>query len=487
MQTKRARCQEELFIASPLSALIPDDHILKRVERILDLSWIHATVRDRYCQDNGRPCIDPEAALRLMLAGFFYRITGDRELMREAQVNMAIRWFVGYRLDEQLPDRSSLTRIRKRWGSALFREVFERTVKQCMQAGLVNAQTVHIDATLIRADVSWDSVVTRHVEQVVVENKDDDQDDNEHPPTGGRGRPRSAPPKQKKFSPTDPEATMATSSHRHHLEPTYKQHTAVEDTNGVIVNIEVTTGEVSEGHQLIEQVDCIESLTGMSIESVTADCGYAHPNNYAHLEARGIDPVIPPQAVGIRKDKVQRLPLRLFKYDAHKDRVTCPAGKHLHRSSRNITGHGYWYRARSSDCRTCPMRERCISSSASSRNLLIVDNYPALLRARRRKEKGWDEATREKYTRHRWQVEGVHGRAKQQHGLRRAARRGLAEMRIQSYMTAAVMNLKKLAPLTGPLSRWFLGSYSRLLRLRNLLTAFTFTALPRTARCATGI
>lgn len=110
MQTKRERRQEELFIASPLSALIPDDHMLKRVDRILDLCWIHDAVRGCYCQDNGRPSIDPEAALRLMLAGFFYRITGDRELMREAQVNLAIRWFMGYRLDEALPDRSSLTR-----------------------------------------------------------------------------------------------------------------------------------------------------------------------------------------------------------------------------------------------------------------------------------------------------------------------------------------------------------------------------------------
>ena len=157
-----------------------------------------------------------------MLAGFFYRITGDRELMREAQVNIAIRWFMGYRLDEPLPDRSSLTTIRQRWGDALYREVFERTVKQCMAAGLVNAQTVHIDATLIRADVSWDSIVTRHVEQTTEENQDGDD-----PPPQRRGRPRSsAPPKQKKYSPTDPDATMATSSHCYHLEPTYKQHAA---------------------------------------------------------------------------------------------------------------------------------------------------------------------------------------------------------------------------------------------------------------------
>ena len=133
--------QEDLFVASPLRELVPDDHILKRVDAILDLSWLHEAVRECYCQDNGRPSIDPEAALRLMLAGFFQGIVHDRKLMREAQVNLAIRWFTGYRLDESLPERSSLTRIRQRWGADLFRRIFERTVAQCVAAGGMVAVT----------------------------------------------------------------------------------------------------------------------------------------------------------------------------------------------------------------------------------------------------------------------------------------------------------------------------------------------------------
>ncbi len=91
------RWQEELFVAGPLSSLIPDDHILKLVDEVLDLSWLRNEVKDLYCCDNGRPGIDPEAAVRLMLAGFFQGIVHDRKLMREAQVNIAIRWFAGYR------------------------------------------------------------------------------------------------------------------------------------------------------------------------------------------------------------------------------------------------------------------------------------------------------------------------------------------------------------------------------------------------------
>lgn len=446
MQTKKDRWQEDLFVAAPLSAVVPEDHILKEVDKVVDLSWLHDEVRGCYCQDNGRASIDPESALRLMLAGFFYNIVHDRALMREAQVNIAIRWFAGYRLDEALPERSSLTRIRQRWGEGLFRKVFQRSVGQCVEAGLVNAETLHVDATLIRADVSWDSLTTRHVDRVIEENRvEQDPCDEDGPTRKGLGRSRSAKPKEKKYSPTDPEATMATSCKQYHLEPSYKQHTAVEDKSGVIVDVAVTTGEANEGQQLLDQIERIEASTGTNVNAVTGDSGYAHAKNYQALEEKQINAIIPPQAAAIRKNTVQRIPSRRFKYDEKKDRLKCPAGNYLHRTGRSTSGNGYWYRARSCDCKTCPLRERCISPTAHVRQILIVDGFTSLLRARRRKEKGWDEQTREKYIRHRWLVEGAHGRAKTHHGLRRAARRGLANVTIQSYLTAAVMNLKRLA------------------------------------------
>jgi len=106
------RWQEDLFVAGPLSQLIPNDHILKQVDKVLDLSWLRNEVTDTYSLTMGRPSIDPESALRLMLAGYFQGIVHDRKLMREAQVNLAIRWFAGFRLHETLPEHSSLTKIR---------------------------------------------------------------------------------------------------------------------------------------------------------------------------------------------------------------------------------------------------------------------------------------------------------------------------------------------------------------------------------------
>jgi transposase len=431
------RWQEELFVAGPLSWLIPDDHILKLVDKVLDLSWLRDEVKDLYCCDNGRPGIDPEAAVRLMLAGFFQGIVHDRKLLREAQVNIAIRWFAGYRLDERLPDHSSLTKIRQRWGDERFKKIFCRTVQSCIDAGLLSGETVHIDATLIRADVSWESLTTEHAETVIKENA------LEGDKRKGPGRPRTKPRKPKKRSKTDPDATLTTSRNTFRMEPCYKQHAAVDDSCGVIVDVDVTTGEQSEGSQLAEQIERIENNTGKKIKTLSADSAYAHGKNFELLEDKGIDAIIPPQR---HNNKPRHLPLRRFKYDAKNKIVKCPRGKVLTRRTQNK--QGWYYRAKSKDCRSCRLRKHCISETAASRTVLISNGYEALLRARRRHRQP-DEAFVAAYKRHRWRTEGMHGEAKTRHGLRRAARRGLSNVAIQAYLTAAVINLKRLVAFLG--------------------------------------
>jgi transposase len=441
------RWQDDLFVAGPLRTLIPDDHVLRRVDSVLDLSWLREEVKDCYCQDNGRPGIDPESAVRLMLAGLFQGIVHDRKLMREAQVNLAIRWFAGFRLHEKLPDHSSLTRIRQRWGVERFKRIFQRTVQTCCEAGLVNGDTVHIDATLLRADVSWESLTAEHAEKVWQANAAEEEPDGD-PPPAKRGRPRTKPVCPKKYSPTDPEATLTTSCNEYRLEPSYKQHTAVDDKAGVIVDVAVTTGEASEGKQLMEQVERVATNIGKSVRTVTADTGYAHGENYRALETAGIEAVIPPQQ---ENRKPRRIPLRRFQYDGRHHIVQCPAGKRMVLSSRN--DHGSVFRARTNDCGRCPLRGRCLSPSAKVRTVLIVDGYAALLRARRKRHR-WDGRTRDLYHRHRWRSEGIHGEEKTQHGLRRAVRRGLANVSIQVYLTASVVNLKRLAAFLLVILRW---------------------------------
>ncbi len=432
-----------------LRDLVPDDHILARVDRVLDLGWLRDEVANLYAAGVGRPGIDPEAAVRLMLAGFLLGIVHDRRLMREAQVNLAIRWFAGYGLHERLPDHSSLTRIRHRWGAERFRRIFERTVRTCIEAKIATGEVVHVDASLIRADVAWESLATRHVEAMADANGDGrDRDDDGGESAGGDDGGTAAQQARrhskktgrfKKVCLTDPDASMATSGRNRRLEPSYKQHGAVDDECGVILDVEVTTGEVNEGQVILDRLDAVAAVTGGSIDTVTADAGYAYAKVFAGLEAREITGVIPTKAEPIRS----KVPLRRFRYDARHDIVRCPRGKILRPNKAKIA-HGRFFASKARDCKGCDLAALCLSPSRVTKAVVIVHDYPALLRARRRRLR-WGAEDDRLYRRHRWRSEGFHGEAKTWHGLARAVRRGLGNMRIQAFLTAAAINLKRLA------------------------------------------
>lgn len=442
MLGSKPRGQSEFLMAGSLRDLVPDDHVLARVDRVLDLSWLRGEVRPCYAADGkGRPGIDPEVAVRLMLAGFLLGIVHDRRLLREAQVNIAIRWFVGFGLHDALPDHSSLTRIRQRWGAELFRRVFARTVQACVSAGIARGDVVHIDATLIRADVSWESLGVRHADAVLAQGGDATKPgevDVEAAAKVQAERDGKQTGRHKKICLTDPDATMATNARNRRLEPAYKQHTAVDDVFGVVLDVEVTTGEANEGDHILPQADAVAAATGCAIKVVTADQGYAYGKVYGGLEERGIDPVIPAKKEPIRS----RVPLRRFRFDARHDILKCPQGRVL-RPQRRVE-HGRFFYSRANDCKRCPMRGDCLSKGRVNKAVVVSDNHPALLRARRRKER-WSKEDARLYRRHRWRSEGFHGEAKTWHGLARAVRRGLSNMRIQAFLTAAAINLKRLA------------------------------------------
>ena len=161
---QRNRGQLEFLVCGSIRDLLPDDHVLVRIEAVLDLSWLRRQLEALYADGFGRPGVEPEAALRLMLAGFLLGLVQDRKLMRvralpppvrgdaRKQVILAIRWIAGFDLTERLPDHSSLTRIRQRWVEELFRTVSNRVVQKCPHKGLVAGDVVHVDASLIRAN-----------------------------------------------------------------------------------------------------------------------------------------------------------------------------------------------------------------------------------------------------------------------------------------------------------------------------------------------
>ena len=435
MLARKERDQLELFITGSLRQLIPDDHILVRVDRVLDLSWLRQEVAGLYCLDKGRPGIDPEVAVRLMLAGLLLGIVHDRRLLREAQVNLAIRWFVRYGLHESLPDHSSLTRIRQRWGPERFKAILTRSVQACVVAGIAKGEVVHIDASLIRADVTWDAIADAHADAVTAT----------HPVLPDPAPVPTAPPSRRKprrVCLTDPDASLGKVRRNLPAQPSYKQHTAVDQAFGVVLDAVVTTGAAHESTVVEDQIDTIVAATGQPVEIATLDAGYAVTRLFAAFEARGIEAVVPTRPE--RPPRPGVIPVRRFKLDARHNRVRCPRGRTLRPHGKPDADGFQAYRATVKDCSACPLRARCFSPSMKRRAILLHKDHPALIRARR-KHQAWGAREKALYASHRARVEGVHGEAKTWHGLARAVRRGLGNMQIQAYLTAVVINLKRLA------------------------------------------
>src|SRR4030042_4534343 len=142
-----------LFYQVTLDSLVPEDHLVRRLVKIIDLAWTRAATAEHYSH-TGRPSIDPVVIAKMMILGFLYDISSERQLMREIQVNLAYRWYLGYDLDEEIPNHSVLSKARGRLVKAFFEKLFSLVLELCRQAGLVDGSNALIDSTLVKADAS---------------------------------------------------------------------------------------------------------------------------------------------------------------------------------------------------------------------------------------------------------------------------------------------------------------------------------------------
>jgi transposase len=400
MQTRRNNQQQGMMLLPSLEAFVPERHRLRRLNRVLDLSFVHEVVRDRYCQENGRPSVDPEVIIRLFLLQAIMGIPHVRTLMEEVQVNLACRLFIGYGIDEALPDHSTLSKALDRFGDEVFTAVFARSIEQCRQSGLIEGKVLHVDATTIRADLDRNKV-------------------------NQAGSP-------------DPDARFG-----HFpggtLEPGYKQQTVVDDRSQVVVGVSVMPANESEGQSVLAVVDAAVARLGESPAVVCADAAYGSGENRAGCEERGIRLVSPPPKA-VTYTGGAYFTVEDFGYDEERDVFVCPAGATLSYVGGVLSRPKQRrYAASRSRCRSCALRRHC--TKASRREVKVGKNHAALVRLRA------DSRTvsfRQMYRRRAPVIEGIFAEGKQWHGLRRAWRRGLGKMLIQSLLVASVLNFKRL-------------------------------------------
>jgi transposase len=401
MQTRRDESQCEMMLLPSLEDRIPDDYYLRRIKRVLNLSFVHDMVRPLYCQDNGRPSIDPEVVIRLFILQAITGTGSVRQLLREADLHLGYRWFIGYGVSEALPDHSSLSRALSRFGDDVFNEIFKRSIAQCRASGVIEGRILHIDATTIRADLDRDRV-----------NKFDSPD-----PDARFGH--------------FPDGTM---------QPGFKQQTVVDDRSRVVLAIDVLPANASEGSSVVNVLDEAVQRLEESPEVVCADSAYASGKNRSECESRGVRLVSPPR-IPRNQHSRRYFGIERFSYDELRDVFVCPAGKLLRRAGRGGVKPDRWkYLASAKDCGVCPLKSQC--TKAPQRGLNVSGKHAALVRLRADSQCADFQAL---YRKRAPVIEGVFAEAKQWHGLDRAWWRGLRKVRVQCLLVASALNLKRLA------------------------------------------
>ncbi len=426
----RQEYQPKLFSTVNIESFIPQNHLLRKVDKILDFSFVREMTQHLYCSNNGRPSIDPELFFRIYLIIFLYGIESDRQACDEIQFNLAYRWFCKLALEDQVPDHSSLTKIRDRLGEETFKKIFEKIINICIEKNLANGKKIMMDGSIIKADAALKSMVDRPQEGEKLEDL--------VPPKYIKDRKLG---NKTQISKTDPDSTLAGKAG----EPkklAFKVHETIDRESRIIIDAHVTTGSDVEGHVMLGRIDYIEKRFDLKVEEVTADRGYGYAENLKALKDRNITSWVP----RFREDVGERVKNETqdFKYDKNKDCFICPRGFELN-PMQGPTPLYKRYRIKGGHCSTCDLKKKCFTLKSHEQRgakFLQVHIYNDIIEETAIMEQS-DEFRKLRGERQ-WKMEGTFAEAKNNHGLNRARYRGRSKMQIQAYMTAVVQNLKRL-------------------------------------------
>jgi transposase len=487
-QTAMMGIKERAFAPLPpvsLEDLIPADHFYRHLERALDLGFVRDLVKGAYA-DHGRPSIDPVVFFKMQLILFFEGLRSERQLLRVVADRLSLRWYLGYDLTERLPDHSSLTRVRDRYGLDVFRRFFEQIVEQCIEAGLVWGGELYIDATKVVANASLESVgprfaVEAHLARLFAGDRDGqggerDPDNGANGPApvelpvvltdqaraaladrasarhdwiGEAGRPdrdatsgayrRTA---DFRASATDPDAAlMPTGGGRTH--PGYQDHYVVDGGKARIVLMAlVAPAEVQENQPALDLLWRARFRWKLRPRLVTGDTKYGTVENIVAIEDQQMRAYFPLSEVGQRPGQ---FPVHAFVYDAATDTCRCPGGETLRFLSHSDATHRRIYQAPASACAACSLRAQCTTSPRGRRIGRHVDEeYVERVRGYHETE-DFAKAMRKRKV---W-VEPLFAEAKDWHGLRRFRLRGLPKVNGEALLIAAGQNLKRLLSRFG--------------------------------------
>ena len=466
-----------------LEELVPKDNFYRRLEGRIDLSFVRELVVDRYATI-GRTSIDPVVFFRLQLVMFLEGIRSERQLMEVAADRLSVRWYLGYDLNEPLPDHSSLTRIRERYGLEIFRGFFEKIVEECFEAGLVWGEELFFDSTKVKADADIDSLASRflvetHLSRLFEKSTIPEGSEVEPPATtdldtlpttadetlktanagksdwisraGKQERSFASGPRKRtsdlRVSRTDPDATPMLMGEGE-AKLGYQTHYVVDGGKArIILAALVTPSEVSENRPMLDLLWRSCFRWRIWPHHVTGDGKYGTAENVAAVEQANVRAFVGLHRSGGRPNSFGK---EDFSYDPREDIYVCPAGELLQplgkkKGEEEREEKVTTYRAKASSCKTCQLRSRCTSNKLG-RNLRRgpLEGYLDRVRSYAGTH-SYEKALRKRKV---W-IEPLFGEAKDWHGMRRFRLRRLEKVNIEALLIASGQNVKRLLTFGG--------------------------------------
>ncbi len=443
MMGERLVGQERLFYEICLEDKVPPDHLLRRIDAVLDLSWLRVELAPYYSH-TGCPSVDPGLMIRMLLLGYCYSIRSDRRLCQEVDMNFAYRWFCHLGLEGRVPDHStfSVNRHGRFRDSDILRQVFESVVRQCMAAGLVGGEGFAVDASVIEADASR----FKRVEGSEIDWTDEQWAqrpireyltalDSANAPTNPKRKPKA-------LSPTDPCAAWTTRG-RNKVMFGYSLNYLIDTSHAVIVDVEATPTRLSKEVDATEtMVQRTEQCFDLKPERIAGDVANGTGKLLGRLVAHDIDPHIPVRDKAKREDGT--FSREDFTFDGARDVYICPQGNILKTTGRVHDGKTLLYRASKYDCEICPLKRRCCPKEPARKiprdvNEQARDYVRSLMGTEAYLQSG----------RARKKIETLFGDVKRNLGLTRLRLRGLTGARDEFLLVATAQNLKRLAKLAA--------------------------------------
>jgi transposase len=464
MMGRQGGDQRQLFYLFNLEDRIPPSHLLRRINPIV--AEVLADLRENlasFYSDIGRPSIDPELMLRMLLVGYCYGVRSERRLCEEVKLHLAYRWFCKLDLDDKVPHHStfSVNRLGRFRESDILRHVFERVVATCMAAGLVRGEGFAVDATVIEANASryhgkapheldWTDeqrqrrAVAEYLAALDADARAAIDDTNTNVGSTGDNQPRADRKPPKVISPSDPQSAWTAKANKRVLFG-YGLNYLIDIKHAVIVDVEATPArtydEVAATKTMLERT---EQRFDIKPKRLVGDTAYGTGRFLGWLVSKKITPHIPLWDMSERDDGT--FSRADFIFDKKRNIYVCPAGSKLTTTGHISTDYGIRYMASLLDCRRCPLKPRCCPNMSSRRIVRYVDENARNLARRKMKTKAFSQSRNQ-----RKRVEMRFAHLKTHHGFERLRLRGLSGARDEFHLAAIVQNLKTMAMrLLGP-------------------------------------